>query len=49
MPARTWVPPGPYDLHRTLGVLRRGPGDPAFAVRGDEVWRACRTDRKSVV
>ncbi|MFK0296157.1 DNA-3-methyladenine glycosylase family protein [Streptomyces sp. NPDC090442] len=43
MPARTWVPPGPYDLHRTLGVLRRGPGDPAFAVRGDEVWRASRT------
>ncbi|MCB5911152.1 DNA-3-methyladenine glycosylase family protein [Streptomyces pinistramenti] len=43
MPARTWVPPGPYDLHRTLGVLARGPGDPAFAVRGDEIWRACRT------
>ncbi|MEU9113127.1 DNA-3-methyladenine glycosylase 2 family protein [Streptomyces sp. NPDC048483] len=43
MPARSWVPPGPYDLHRTLCVLRRGPGDPAFAVRGDEIWRACRT------
>ncbi|MFE7318934.1 DNA-3-methyladenine glycosylase family protein [Streptomyces sp. NPDC057555] len=43
MPTRTWVPPGPYDLHRTLGVLRRGPGDPAFVVRGDEIWRACRT------
>ncbi|MFE5742124.1 DNA-3-methyladenine glycosylase family protein [Streptomyces celluloflavus] len=43
MPVRTWVPPGPYDLHRTLCVLRRGPGDPAFAVRGAEVWRACRT------
>ncbi|ARF55607.1 DNA-3-methyladenine glycosylase family protein [Streptomyces gilvosporeus] len=43
MPARSWVPPGPYDLHRTLCVLQRGPGDPAFAVRGGEVWRACRT------
>ncbi|MFJ9410722.1 DNA-3-methyladenine glycosylase family protein [Streptomyces sp. NPDC101393] len=43
MPARTWVTPGPYDLQRTLGVLRRGPGDPAFAVRDDGVWRSCRT------
>ncbi|MFF8790560.1 DNA-3-methyladenine glycosylase family protein [Streptomyces sp. NPDC015125] len=43
MPARTWLPPGPFDLHRTLGVLQRGPGDPAFAVRGGELWRACRT------
>ncbi|KUL33963.1 3-methyladenine DNA glycosylase [Streptomyces sp. NRRL F-4489] len=43
MPARTWVPPGPYDLHRSLGVLCRGPGDPAYAVRGDEIWRASRT------
>ncbi|MFF9481471.1 DNA-3-methyladenine glycosylase family protein [Streptomyces sp. NPDC014733] len=43
MPTRTWVPPGPYDLHRTLGVLGRGPGDPAFAVRGGEIWRASRT------
>lgn len=46
MPAplrRTWVPPGPYDLHRTLGVLGRGPGDPAFRVVDGAVWRASRT------
>ncbi|MFE6778372.1 DNA-3-methyladenine glycosylase family protein [Streptomyces sp. NPDC057702] len=41
---RTWVPPGPYDLARSLGVLRRGPGDPAFRVTADgAVWRASRT------
>ncbi len=41
---RTWVPPGPYDLVRNLGVLRRGPGDPAFRVAADgAVWRASRT------
>ncbi|MGW7552546.1 3-methyladenine DNA glycosylase [Streptomyces sp. WAC 06783] len=46
MPAplrRTWVPPGPYDLHRTLGVLGRGPGDPAFRVADGAVRRASRT------
>ncbi|AZM46374.1 3-methyladenine DNA glycosylase [Streptomyces sp. WAC 06738] len=40
---RTWAPPGPYDLWRTLGVLRRGPGDPAFRVADGAVWRASRT------
>ncbi|WP_405510593.1 hypothetical protein [Streptomyces cyaneofuscatus] len=29
MPSRTWAPPAPYDLARTLRVLRRGRGDPA--------------------
>ncbi|MFH8349417.1 DNA-3-methyladenine glycosylase family protein [Streptomyces sp. NPDC018045] len=42
---RTWVPPGPYDLHRTLGVLGRGPGDPAFWVADGAVRRASRTPR----
>ncbi|QLE72333.1 DNA-3-methyladenine glycosylase 2 family protein [Streptomyces rectiverticillatus] len=44
MTTRTWTPPGPYDLGRTLGVLARGPGDPAFR-RGPDgsVWRATRT------
>ncbi|MER7398117.1 DNA-3-methyladenine glycosylase 2 family protein [Streptomyces sp. NPDC000151] len=40
---RTWAPPGPYDLLRTLGVLGRGPGDPAYRVEGGAVWRAART------
>ncbi|MFI8995960.1 DNA-3-methyladenine glycosylase family protein [Streptomyces sp. NPDC053542] len=40
---RTWAPPGPYDLLRTLGVLGRGPGDPAYRVEGGAVWRATRT------
>ncbi|MET9294953.1 DNA-3-methyladenine glycosylase 2 family protein [Streptomyces sp. NPDC003077] len=40
---RTWAPPGPYDLRGNLGVLGRGPGDPAFAVHGGAVWRASRT------
>ncbi|MGW1075841.1 DNA-3-methyladenine glycosylase family protein [Streptomyces sp. NPDC002537] len=44
MATRTWAPPGPYDLGRTLGVLARGPGDPAFQVAPDgSVWRASRT------
>ncbi|MEU5421339.1 DNA-3-methyladenine glycosylase family protein [Streptomyces sp. NPDC001407] len=44
MATRTWVPPGPYDLGRTLGVLARGPGDPAYRVGADgSVWRASRT------
>ncbi|MFT2019944.1 DNA-3-methyladenine glycosylase family protein [Streptomyces sp. 796.1] len=42
--SRTWVPPGPYDLGRSLAVLRRGPGDPAFQVDPDgTIWRASRT------
>ncbi|WP_052869232.1 DNA-3-methyladenine glycosylase family protein [Streptomyces niger] len=40
---RTWAPPGPYDLLRTLGVLGRGPGDPAYRVEAGTVWRASRT------
>ncbi|MGW1197107.1 DNA-3-methyladenine glycosylase family protein [Streptomyces sp. NPDC002536] len=44
MATRTWTPPGPYDLGRTLGVLARGPGDPAYrAVPDDGIWRASRT------
>ncbi|PGH50093.1 DNA-3-methyladenine glycosylase [Streptomyces sp. Ru87] len=42
--SRRWTPPGPLDLARTVGVLRRGPGDPAFRTRRDgSVWRASRT------
>ncbi|WP_129842274.1 DNA-3-methyladenine glycosylase 2 family protein [Streptomyces sp. RFCAC02] len=44
MPDRVWAPPEPYDLHRSLLVLRRGPYDPAFRIAGDgAVWRATRT------
>ncbi|ONK13884.1 DNA-3-methyladenine glycosylase [Streptomyces sp. MP131-18] len=44
MPDRTWTPPEPYDLRRSLLVLRRGPYDPAFrAERDGTVWRATRT------
>ncbi|MCD9144605.1 DNA-3-methyladenine glycosylase family protein [Streptomyces albireticuli] len=44
MATRTWAPPGPYDLGRTLGVLGRGPGDPAYRQDPDgSVWRASRT------
>lgn len=35
--------PGPYDLRRSLAVLRRGPGDPALRFDGSAVWRASRT------
>ncbi len=44
---RTWGLPGPYDRHdlrRNLGVLGRGPGDPAYRAAADgSVWRASRT------
>ncbi len=45
MATRTWAPSsGPYDLGRTLGVLARGPGDPAYQVAADgSIWRASRT------
>ncbi|MEV5378022.1 DNA-3-methyladenine glycosylase 2 family protein [Streptomyces nondiastaticus] len=44
MKTRTWTPPTAYDLGRTLGVLARGPGDPAYRVDPDgSVWRASRT------
>ncbi|MDT0346802.1 DNA-3-methyladenine glycosylase family protein [Streptomyces litchfieldiae] len=44
MPERSWAPPDPYDLRRSLLVLRRGPYDPAFRAGHDGViWRATRT------
>ncbi|WP_326597015.1 DNA-3-methyladenine glycosylase family protein [Streptomyces sp. NBC_01803] len=44
MPDRSWAPPEPYDLRRSLLVLRRGPYDPAFRAAGDgAIWRATRT------
>ncbi|WP_052852420.1 DNA-3-methyladenine glycosylase family protein [Streptomyces avicenniae] len=44
MPDRSWAPPEPYDLRRSLLVLRRGPYDPAFRETADgAVWRATRT------
>ncbi|MGK5530164.1 DNA-3-methyladenine glycosylase family protein [Streptomyces sp. URMC 129] len=44
MPDRTWAPPEPYDLRRSLIVLRRGPYDPAFRTgRDGAIWRATRT------
>ncbi|WP_293780516.1 DNA-3-methyladenine glycosylase [uncultured Aeromicrobium sp.] len=35
--------PGPYDLHRSLAALRRGPGDPALRYDATGAWRATRT------
>ncbi|MFD9398121.1 DNA-3-methyladenine glycosylase family protein [Streptomyces sp. NPDC060011] len=44
MPRRLWVPPEPYDLARTLRVLRRGAGDPTCRRETDGTWwRTCRT------
>ncbi|WP_062216356.1 DNA-3-methyladenine glycosylase [Streptomyces sp. NBRC 109706] len=44
MPDREWTPPEPYDLRRSLRVLRRGPYDPAFREEPDgTVWRGTRT------
>ncbi|WP_293774009.1 hypothetical protein [Sporichthya sp.] len=41
---REWSPGRPLDLHRTLGPLRRGAGDPAYRVEADNsIWRAVRT------
>ncbi|NSC22062.1 DNA-3-methyladenine glycosylase 2 family protein [Streptomyces albus subsp. chlorinus] len=43
---RTWVPPGPYDLHGSLSVLCRGPHDPTYRTEGGPggaVWRGTRT------
>ncbi|GHJ22337.1 3-methyladenine DNA glycosylase [Streptomyces albus] len=43
---RTWAPPGPYDLHGSLRVLRRGPYDPTYRTEGGAggaVWRGTRT------
>ncbi|MFJ1662500.1 DNA-3-methyladenine glycosylase family protein [Streptomyces anthocyanicus] len=44
MPSRSWAPPAPYDLARTLRVLRRGRGDPACRREPDGTWwRTSRT------
>ncbi len=43
MPTRLLAPSPPIDLGRTLGPLRRGPGDPTFRLAGGEHWRATRT------
>lgn len=41
---RSWRPGWAFDLHGTLGVLRRGPGDPSFRATPDgALWRASRT------
>ncbi|WP_326689971.1 MULTISPECIES: DNA-3-methyladenine glycosylase 2 family protein [unclassified Streptomyces] len=40
---RSWTPPGPYDLRRSLGVLRRGPYDPTFRAEDGTLWRGTRT------
>ncbi|MGA4960541.1 DNA-3-methyladenine glycosylase 2 family protein, partial [Streptomyces lavendulocolor] len=48
MPARRWVPPGPYDLHLTLKVLRRGGRDPAFRRQDGALWRTARTPQGPV-
>lgn len=41
---RSWVPGYLLDLHGTVGVLRRGAGDPAYARTPDgALWRAVHT------
>lgn len=41
---REWVPSGPLDLAATVGLHRRGGGDPAFRYgRDGSVWRAVAT------
>lgn len=36
-------PAAPVDLRATVGMLRRGPGDPTTVLDGQVVWRAMRT------
>ncbi|MER5950285.1 DNA-3-methyladenine glycosylase 2 family protein [Streptomyces sp. NPDC001904] len=44
MARRVWAPPAPYDLSRTLRVLRRGRGDPTCRQEPDGTWwRTTRT------
>ncbi|MEU6680961.1 DNA-3-methyladenine glycosylase 2 family protein [Streptomyces sp. NPDC046925] len=38
MASRVWAPPAPYDLTRTLRVLRRGSGDPTCRREADGTW-----------
>lgn len=40
---RRWVPGRPTDLGLTLGILRRGAGDPAMRIGGGAVWWTTRT------
>ena len=41
---RVWRPQGPLDVRGTLGVLRFGPGDPAYRrTRDGALWRCSRT------
>ena len=43
--ALTWRPRHPTDLRQTLGVLRRGPGDPTFHLDAvGAIWRTTLTD-----
>lgn len=36
-------PREPLDLRRTVGMLRRGPGDPTMVIDGSVIWRTLRT------
>lgn len=38
-----YSPARPVDLHHTVGMLRRGPGDPTTVHDGQVIWRAMRT------
>jgi 3-methyladenine DNA glycosylase/8-oxoguanine DNA glycosylase len=40
---RVWRPDWPVSVLGTMGVLRRGPGDPTFRIHAGEVWRGIRT------
>lgn len=41
---RDWVPPWPLDIRATVGMLRRGAGDPSFIYgRDGSVWRGVHT------
>ncbi|MGV9709226.1 DNA-3-methyladenine glycosylase family protein [Gordonia sp. NPDC003424] len=42
--SRRWTPPWPLDIRATVGLHRRGTGDPAFTFgRDGSVWRAVHT------
>ncbi|MYR07046.1 3-methyladenine DNA glycosylase [Gordonia sp. SID5947] len=44
MKQRQWTPTFPLDIRATVGMLRRGTGDPAFTYgRDGSVWRAVHT------